>query len=81
MNHGDKPERDDQGRMSNFAIAEFVGQKIDGAKDDIRRELKLYVGLGLVGGQVLAGLVAALITRTTPSEGVEVAVAVIRHIL
>jgi hypothetical protein len=71
----EEPQKDANGRMSNFAIAEYVGGKIDTAKADIRREVRLYVGLGLVGGQVLAGAVAAFITRTTPAEAVRQAVA------
>lgn len=38
--------------------------------EDFRREVKLWVALGLVGGQTVASIVTALITRVGPADQV-----------
>lgn len=42
--------------------------QLDAKLNDFRREVKLWVALGLVGGQTLAGIVTAVVTRMGPAE-------------
>jgi hypothetical protein len=42
--------------------------QLDAKLNDFRREVKLWVALGLVGGQTLAGIVTAVVTRMGPVE-------------
>lgn len=41
------------------------------AKEDLRREIKLWTGIGLVGGQALASLVASLVTGKNPADQIQ----------
>jgi hypothetical protein len=52
------------GRVTNRQLHESIKE----AKDDSRREVKLWTGIGLVGGQALASLIAAVFTRATPID-------------
>lgn len=42
--------------------------QLNGKLDDFRREVKLWVALGLVGGQTVASLVTAFVTRMSPPD-------------
>lgn len=59
------------GRMTNQEIHDHVATRIDelDEKIDLKLDgLKWRMIAALVGGQALAGLVAAVVTRTTPAE-------------
>ena len=46
------PEQDDKQRLPTKG-------DLDGVKDDLRREMKLWLGLGIAGGNVAAAFVTA----------------------
>lgn len=54
------------------------GAALDRVKDDLRRDIKLYVGLGVAAGNALAAIIAA---KLGPSEAASTAARAVRSIL
>lgn len=66
-----------------YEISQRVEDKFDTRFEDVptRREMKLWIGVALLGGQVVASLVTAAITSMSPAQQVHVAAQFVFHIL
>ena len=64
-----------------YEVAQRVEDKVEEKLRDVpnRREMKLWIALGLVGGQTVASLVTAYITNLSPPEQVHAVAAFIAH--
>ena len=52
---------------------EVLDEVVESAKSDLRRDIKVYCALGVMGGNVVASVVLAKLSTTQPAQTVTMA--------